>query len=380
MERSLSVRNAVLTVALAWLLAPTVHAQPAPRIKVGVVVPLSGPLAAVGREVVTGTRAHIEALNRTGGFAGRQIELVSADDGNDPKRSAEAVADIIAKHQPIAFVNCFGTVGCAAQSNALRGQGIALVGPIAGAESLRGSDQKHVFAVRPSAVAEVRTLIEHTKEMGVRELTVIYQDDGFGRAYLPIAQKLIPQMGVTMPTVVRLDPAKPEYAKAAQQVADPGTSKSVLLLTNVQHSAEVLKAMREHGIQLFAMNLAGQANAQFIDRTSGVSSYSVFAAFTPSPWKRSIATTREYQDAWRRVTPDQPFSYLGYEAFINTRVFAEALLRADRRINAERYMAALESMPAVNFDGFTVRFGADNRQGSEFVDLAVLSSRRRFEQ
>jgi len=349
------------------------------RLVIGLVTPLTGPLAAVGNEVMLGTRAYFDALNRAGGVGGRLVELVVLDDGNDPARSTRATNELVAKQQPAAMVNCFGTVGCAAQAAALRNTGIAMVGPIAGAQSLRTSEQRHVFAVRPSADFEVRALAEQMRTFGLQEAVVVYQDDGFGRSYLPTAQEVLPKLNIRVAGVVQVNPAAPDYAAAARQIQG-SKSTAILLLANVTHSTGVLKAVSANGSEPFVMNLAAQANAGFIKNMTGVWSYSMFAAFTPSPWKRQLPTAREYQDAWQRVAPNQPFSYLGFEAYINAKVLGEALARADRRLTPDRVIAALEAMPALNFDGLQVKFTAERRQGAEFVDVAVLSARGQFVQ
>jgi ABC-type branched-subunit amino acid transport system substrate-binding protein len=351
------------------------------RLVIGLVTPLSGPLAAVGREVSSGTRAFFETLKGPTAFAGRQIELVIVDDGNDPKRSTQGVKELIATRNPIAFVNCFGTVGCAAQAKALRGTGIPMIGPIAGAQSLRTPEQRHVFAIRPNAATEVRVLADHLKDYGTRELFVIYQDDGFGRAYLPIAEALLREVDLKVAKVIQINPNSPDYDGAAAQVGRG--VQAVLLLANVSHSVGVLKALSARGVETIAMNLAEQANAAFISNMSGLWSYSVFATFTPNPWKRQNAAAREYQDAWRQVAEKQPFSYLGFESYLNARILGEAIARigaAERRATPERLVAALEVMPPLNFDGLAVKFGPDVRQGSSFVDLSVLSSRGGFVQ
>ncbi len=353
--------------------------QRADRIVIGLVSPLTGPLSGVGNEVALGTRAYFESLNRSGGVGGRLIELVSMDDGNEPGRSTQAVNEIVAKHSPVAFANCFGTVGCVAQATALRATRIPMIGPIAGAQVLRTSEQRHVFAVRPSADSEVRALAEQMSEYGVQAAVVVYQDDGFGRAYLPTAQALLPKMNIRVAEVVQLNPASPDYDAAAKRI-QRNKGHTVLLLANVTHSAGVLKAVSAIGVEPFVMNLAAQANAGFIKNMTGIWSYSVFATFTPSPWKRQLATVREYQDAWMRVANNQSFSYLGFEAYLNARVLGEALQRADRRLTPDRVVAALEAMPPLNFDGLTVKFAADKRQGADFVDIAVLSNRGRFVQ
>ncbi|MEO7403951.1 MAG: ABC transporter substrate-binding protein, partial [Burkholderiales bacterium] len=254
------------------------------------VVPLSGPLAAVGRDVSDATQAYIDSLNRAGGIGGRMVELVIADDGNDPKRSTAATLDLILQHEPVAFVNCFGTVGCMAQVDALRASGIPMIGPIAGAPSLRTREQRHVFSIRPDAASEVRVLAEHLRSIGSPPITVVYQDDGFGRSYLPFAERVLQEYGMAIERVVRIVPEKPDYAGAAKTV---GTgSKAVLLLANVTHSVGVLRALSAVGVEPLAFNLAAQANADFINRMTGTWTYSVFATFTPSPWRRALASAR----------------------------------------------------------------------------------------
>lgn len=359
---------------------PAAKAKPAAQrpIVLAQVVPLSGPLAAVGRDVSDATQAYVDLLNRAGGIGGRTVELVIADDGNDPKRSTAATLDLINKHEPVAFVNCFGTVGCLAQVDALRASGTPMIGPIAGAPSLRTREQRHVFSIRPDAASEVRVLAEHLRSIGSPPITVVYQDDGFGRSYLPFAERVLQDYGLAIERVVRIVPEKPDYTGAAKSV---GTgSKALLLLANVTHSVGVLRALSAVGVEPLAFNLAAQANADFIKRMTGVWTYSVFATFTPNPWRRALASAREYQGAWRTITPDRPFSYLSFEAYLNARVLGEALTRAGRTVTAERLMTALETMPPLELDGLVVNFGIGRRQGASYVDLAVLSSRGQFRQ
>lgn len=368
--RSSFRRLGILAALCGSLAAAPVSAQ---RVPVGMVVPLTGPLAGVGREVADATRAYLDNLRLPGG---RAIELVVFDDGNEPQRTTQAARDLIRQHNPVAFVNCFGTVGCAAQSEVLKAANIPLVGPIAGAQSLRAPSERHVYAIRPSAEREIEALCTHLKSMAVKSIAIVYQDDGFGRAYLPIAKDLVPKLGFEV-TIVPLDPKIADYAGAAKLVGPSGV-KAVMLLANVQHSAGMLKALSARGVETLALNLAAQANAGFVRNMTGTWTYSVFAVFTPSPWKRAQTVARDYQEAWRAVAADRPFSYLSFEAYLNARVLAEAMARGDRALTARRLMDALEAMPALDFDGLQVKFGPDSRQGSRFADVAVLSSRGQF--
>ena len=66
----------VLALAIAWPLA----VQAADPIKIGMVVPLTGPIADAGRYGTQGAKLAVEEVNKAGGVLGRQLELVIEDD------------------------------------------------------------------------------------------------------------------------------------------------------------------------------------------------------------------------------------------------------------------------------------------------------------
>ena len=61
-------------------------------VKIGVVVPMTGPSAAVGREVVAGAKLYIQQHGGT--IAGQKIELIIRDDAGVPEvEDQRALAD-----------------------------------------------------------------------------------------------------------------------------------------------------------------------------------------------------------------------------------------------------------------------------------------------
>src|SRR5262245_51019640 len=70
----------VLAVAATGWLALSASAQAPPArtpIKIGVLSPLTGPLAALGKDLVDGARLYVEEVN--GEMAGRKVELIVED-------------------------------------------------------------------------------------------------------------------------------------------------------------------------------------------------------------------------------------------------------------------------------------------------------------
>lgn len=68
-------------------------------IKIGFQAHRTGIGAAYGRWYERVTKAAVKLINEDGGIAGRPVELITEDDGTDPKRGAEVVEKMAAQHK-----------------------------------------------------------------------------------------------------------------------------------------------------------------------------------------------------------------------------------------------------------------------------------------
>src|SRR5499433_1213342 len=89
------VMSTVLVALVMLTLAPAGDAQ-AP-IKVGVIQPLSGPVAASGNYIRMGAEIARDWINAKGGVLGRQVQLLVEDNKSDPKEAATAAEKLIVK-------------------------------------------------------------------------------------------------------------------------------------------------------------------------------------------------------------------------------------------------------------------------------------------
>src|SRR6476661_1529237 len=86
MSRKPQVRSQLLSfgAAAALAVALTTQANAADPIKVGVVTPLSGTYAPIGKQVRWGAELAVKEINAAGGVAGRPFELLFEDDEANP--------------------------------------------------------------------------------------------------------------------------------------------------------------------------------------------------------------------------------------------------------------------------------------------------------
>jgi branched-chain amino acid transport system substrate-binding protein len=376
-EKRVSSGGGIAATVGAALFGVAATVSIADTIVIGQVLPLTGPLANVGKDIERSTRAHFDLINQRGGVNGRKLELFTEDDGNDAKVHAVAVTSLL-KRGVVAFVNCFGTVGCMAEANALKATQVPLIGPIAGAPALRAADVTRVFALRPAAQREIAHLVEYANRIGLKRVAVYVQDDGFGRGYFAPAQAAFKAANVVAVVEVVFAPATPDYASDAARIVT-ADAEAVLMLANVTHSVGLIRAIRAKSANPYILNLAGQANAGFVKALQGESALAAFAAFTPNPWSERAAISKEYRDAIKAFSNEENYSFLSLEAYINAKMLTTAL-KSTRASSSEQISGALSAMRDVDLGGFSAGYGAGRRDASSFVDLAVMTKTGRFAQ
>lgn len=345
---------------VAALLFACGTAQPQ-TVRLGQIVPLSGPLANVGKEINSATLA---ALSQHNEGSRLKIELTTLDDSNRPEKSAEAVELLDSK--VMALLSCFGTVSCMAQKSAAEPLRLPLIAPIAGAPQLRGKAAPFVFAARASATEELTRILKFCQVLGFKNVAVVVQDDNFGQAYLAALIALLPQYNMVADLSAIINPQAPDYAHAVD-VLNQKPPNALIMLANSAHSVGFFKAWREKTPMPFVLNLAGQANGFFASNLKGYTGAAAFVTTTPSPWERKLLIQRDYQAAMQSVGINT-YSYLSFEAYINARIAIEAIKRSKDYTPAGIKNTLDRGVFA--FDTLVWRFGP--QASTRYTDISVL--------
>ena len=106
----------VSLIALSLLVAGCAPAAQAPEtIKVGAVVPLSGPFAGGGAQVERGYKLAVEDINNAGGVYVEEydkqipIELIVLDDESDPNNTVSHLESLNSDEQVVAYLGGFAS-------------------------------------------------------------------------------------------------------------------------------------------------------------------------------------------------------------------------------------------------------------------------------
>lgn len=347
-------------------------------IAIGQSIVLSGPQAANGLVYARGIKLYLDTVNAAGGINGKQIRLVSLDDGYDPERCKANTQRLLQQEKVIALFGYTGTGPTAACAPLAEAAKVPLLSPLTGAPELRENSGRYLFHTRASYLDELRKTVEYLNTIGVRDIAVVYQDDGFGRSGLKSAETVLAAYQLKPVALGSLPPQNydPAQAVAAIGAKAPG---AILLATAGQASVNFIRAYLKSGKRAQFFGLSVVSSNQLLKELGPDTDGVVISQVVPSPWSRTIQIVRDFQrDA--EAAKDVEVNHTTLEGYIAARVLVEALRRAGPEPTAEKLTQALEGLRNFNLGGFEVGFAPGQRAGSRFVDLSLVRGNGRYVQ
>ena len=184
---------AVFSVGI--LTGASAQAQQKPPIRIGLLPPVTGPLASPGAEMVNGFRLYWEQANQTAG--GRKVEIIIADTTCNPDQALAQARRLVLQEKVNFMVGPLCGHEGPAVAQVSRETGVPLVMDAAGADNV--TKWERTPTVVRTAVSSSQ--ISHPfgeylyKELGLRNVTFIGQDYTFGHEVTLGAIKTFTDLG-----------------------------------------------------------------------------------------------------------------------------------------------------------------------------------------
>lgn len=321
-----------------------------------------------GTGLFLGSTAYFNALNRAGGLNGAKVELVMADDQFKPELAKSNALGFAADASVLAMIHPLGTRQTAEISDAV--PGMAVVGPNTGTVSLRKKASPNTFWVRANYDQEIDKLIATAAVLGQSRIGIVYSNDPLGQSLLggfkaSLARlKLEPAVIASTPgtTSMEVDPAARQVAEAAPQIVIVGLAGT---------APAFVRALRAAGgkSSVYGLSITAGSLAALGDLARGVG----FAIVVPSPLSTRFEIVRRYQ-ADMQASGFKDYSLPSLEGYMDACVLAEGLRRAGPAPTRAGVIAGLAGIEAYDLGGVKINFGRNNREGNQFVDVAVISA------
>jgi ABC-type branched-subunit amino acid transport system substrate-binding protein len=340
------------------------------HVTLGTSMPATGPLGNAGQDHAASIQAAFAEINRAGGIHGRELRLVSKDDGYVPQRTAANIKEMLDSESVFALLSVLGTPNTAGVLPMIEKAGVPLLGPITGAASLRKPELRHVFHVRPSYTDEVQGMVQQLVQMGLRDIAIVYLDNPFGKEVLSNAQAALAQHQINAVAAIPLAVDGKNFAEAVAQTL-ASRAGAVFLGTTGTGTTDYVLALRARaaGTPILGLSVTYTDLTRLGTQIAGLGVATVF----PSARSRKFAVVRSYWAAMEAA--GRASSGLGLESWINAHVMAEGLRRAGRDLTREKLRSALSSIRDFNLGEVTVSFSPSAPYvGMKTVRLGVFDA------
>lgn len=349
------------------------------EIRFGMAAPFTGTSKEFGRQLKMGAETAFNLVNGSGGVNGRQLKLISADDGYDPARTRDVVKRLHEQDQVMGLVSDFGTATTAEALPYILERKMLLLGAFTGANFLRNvPPDRYVFNYRPSYAEETEAAVRYLVQVrGVnsRDIVVFAQDDGFGEAgYNGVLKALR--------AIDRTQPIRPQHLKyqrnsmdltqaIAQLRARKTPPKAMIMVAVYRPAAKFIEATRPLFPGMIYTNVSAVGSTALAEElmSSGpnLADGVIVTQIVPAVNGASKAVL-DFKAALAKSFPGEAPDYVSFESYINALILVEGLKRAGPQLDTEKLVDALESINDLDLGlGTVLKYSPTEHQASHMV-------------
>ncbi len=363
-------RNIVSAVITAFATLTTLVPAFAQDIIIGQSVPLTGPAQALGKEMQSGIQAYFKVVNANGGINGRNLVLKTLDDGYEPERTVANTKQLIEKDGALALLGYVGTPTSVAALPIFTEAKVPFIGAFTGAEVLRAPFNKQIFNIRASYYEETELIVEHLHKLSLNRVAVFYQNDAYGKAGLEGVNRALKKRGLTPVAIATVERNSVDVAAAVDALGKTD-AQTIIMISAYKSCATFIKAMIAKNKRPNFVNVSFVGTKALATELGPLAVGTQISQVMPYPWDDGSRLIREYQAAMKGVDGDINYSTL--EGYVAARVLVEGFKRDKGGLDRAGLIAGLESLRDFDLGGFKVDFSPTDHNGSNFVQLTIVS-------
>ena len=343
------------------------------RILFGQSAALSGPASSLGTAFRLGLQAAFREANARGGVHGRRLELLSLDDGHEPEAAIVNTQRLIEERNVFALIGAVGTPTARSTVPIASEAGVPYIAPFSGAQILRqtGSGWDNVINLRASFFQETEEIVLRLiEDLGINRIAVLYPDDSSGRAALVAVQGVLNKRDLSLAAIGTYT-RNTTAVKTAVLDLRAGDPDAVVLVGAYKPVASAIKWARFIGFDpvFFAISFSG---GTALAAELGEDGHGVYVTqVVPFPRGSDRIATRYHRALAAHARNAEP-GFVSFEGYLAGRLAIFGLEGAGVTVDRRSFLDSILGAGTFYLDGFRIRFGARDNQGSDQVYLTVV--------
>src|SRR5262245_19260812 len=272
MNRWMRIACAVVAAAGVAVAGPGIaRSQTKEPIKIGLIQPLSGPIAAAGSYITNGAKIAADRLNARGGVLGRPLELIIEDNKSDPAETRNAAEKLIVRDKVPVIIGAWGSSMTLAMMPLAAQHGVPLL--VETSSSIKITDpktpgQKVVSRISPTSELEAKGFEAVLPKLGMKKVGYIAVNTDWGRGAVTAFGDALKKAGAAVELVEYVGQADTDvYAQLTKFKA--GGVDTVIITDDAPKTAKMLQQMKELGLNAKVLVTGGSAWPDSIVQLAG---------------------------------------------------------------------------------------------------------------
>jgi branched-chain amino acid transport system substrate-binding protein len=324
--------------AAAILAAGAASAQEV--IKIGLVMPMTGVLAPVGKQAVAGARLYMAQHGDM--IAGRKVALIVKDDGSVPDVSKRIAQELIASEK-VAIIGGGITPSVLAIAPLVTESKTATVVMVSGTSIVT---ERSPYFVRTSwtHAQQASVLANWAAKNGSKRVTIVSSDWAPGAEASGVFTATFNKAGGEIVETIKVPLANPDFSPFLQRARDSHPD-TLFVFVPASQAAVFAKQFLERGLDKSGIKLIGPGDITDDADLPGMSDAMIdtvtsgfYSAHHPS------VVNKDYVAAFRKSNPNMRPNFISVSAYDGMHLIYEALKKTDGKTDGDALVSAMKGM------------------------------------
>ncbi len=330
--------------AAALALASSFSAQAADPIKVGLILPMSGPFAAYGKQIEHGVKLYLATHGDS--VAGRKIELIVKDDspGTAGDVSKRLATELVIKDK-VDILAGFGLTPSALAVASVATEGKKPMVVMNAATSSVTTKSNYIVRTSMTLPQTTAPIASWAAKNKIKKVFTLVADYGPGHDAEGQFKKTFTAAGGEIVGEVRAPVKNPDFAPFLQKIKDTKPDAVFIFLPPGAETIAFMKGFAERGLAKAGIQLicTGDLTDEDILDALGESAVGVVSSFHYSEVHKS-PENKAYTEAYAKAYPSDRPNFMSVGGYDGMRLIMEVLKKTNGSADADKFVEAAKGM------------------------------------
>ena len=327
-----------IALAVGALASPGAVAQDAT--KIGVVLPLTGGLAPVGKQVQAGIKQYMDKNGATVG--GKKIDLIVKDDGGVPDNSKRLAQELIVNDK-VAVIGSALTPSAMAVGPLSTQSKTANVVMVSGTSGVINPNNPYMVRTSFTLGQQSGIIAEWAAKNGAKKVVIVQSDWAPGAEAASVFTDAFTKAGGQVVETIKVPLANPDFAPFLQRARDLNPD-TLFVFVPAGQAGTFAKQFTERGLDKAGIKLIGPGDIVddndlpgMGDAMLGVVTAGIYSA------AHNSQANKDYVAAFEKANGYRP-NFISLGGYDGMHVIYEALKKTGGKTDAEALVGAMKGM------------------------------------